>query len=518
MPHRYPSTPPLRRGVHPAWSLCCRALAGLVVASTLLPATATAQTGAQGAVQAPAGAPQALSNAEFWDFFVTKSEAGGSFVSENFVSNEMTFQHVIPTLQRTLTPGGVYLGVGPEQNYTYIANLKPRMAVIFDIRRQNAMHHLMYKALFELSPTRAEFVARLFSRPSLALLGADVSAQALFDSAEVAEPSDSVYDANRAAIKALLTEQRGFALSDDDLATIAYLYRVFYEAGPEINYGYRPGAPMSLRASYPTFGMLQAATNIDGAPMAFLATEENYRVVRDMHLQNLIIPVVGNFAGPSAIRAVGDYLRERHLTVTAFYLSNVEQYLFRRRQDPGLFYGNVASLPIDTTSTLIRSVPPGPQYGGPNVVFSTSGSSRMIGPSGIASISIIDSGGVRVLRVDRDSAGTRLVQVYQDSAGQMVPRRVDSTSAPVLVHPDTTRVVGRQDSLVVSPDRVIVQRDSLPIANRRLPGRVAPPRMIMGGLLTSGLVGIRETLDAFFAGQLSTYTDAIRMTRTTGWK
>ena len=93
------------------------------------------------------------------------SEEGGSFPSENFVSNEKAYQYVIPTLQRTLTPNGVYLGVGPEQNFTYIANLKPRMAVIFDIRRQNAMLHLMYKALFELSPTRAEFVSRLFSRP-----------------------------------------------------------------------------------------------------------------------------------------------------------------------------------------------------------------------------------------------------------------------------------------------------------------------------------------------------------------
>src|SRR5262249_56060200 len=86
-------------------------------------------------------------------------------VSENFVSNEQTYQHVIPTLQRTVKPGGVYLGVGPEQNFTYIANVKPRMAVIFDIRRQNAMAHLMYKAIFELSPTRAEFVSLLFSRP-----------------------------------------------------------------------------------------------------------------------------------------------------------------------------------------------------------------------------------------------------------------------------------------------------------------------------------------------------------------
>src|SRR5205085_2412173 len=68
--------------------------------------------------------PKALTDAEFWSFFTTMSESGGSFASENFVSNETSFQEVIPSLQRTLTRDGVYLGVGPEQNFTYIANIR----------------------------------------------------------------------------------------------------------------------------------------------------------------------------------------------------------------------------------------------------------------------------------------------------------------------------------------------------------------------------------------------------------
>src|SRR3970040_55477 len=138
----------------------------------------------------PVAAPDSVTDAEFWKFFTTMSEPDGYFLSENFVSNEVSFQDVIPTLQRSLTRNGVYLGVGPEQNFTYIANLGPRMAVIFDIRRQNAMQHLMYKALFGRSPPRAEFVARLFSRPSVASLGTGILVKALFDSAVVAPPSD----------------------------------------------------------------------------------------------------------------------------------------------------------------------------------------------------------------------------------------------------------------------------------------------------------------------------------------
>jgi hypothetical protein len=42
--------------------------------------------------------------------------------------------------------------------------VKPKIAFIVDIRRQNLIEHLMYKALFELSADRAEFISRLLSR------------------------------------------------------------------------------------------------------------------------------------------------------------------------------------------------------------------------------------------------------------------------------------------------------------------------------------------------------------------
>ena len=56
------------------------------------------------------------------------------------------------------------MGVGPEQNFTYIVATKPSMAFIVDVRRGNLDLQLMYKALFELSADRAEFVSRLFSQ------------------------------------------------------------------------------------------------------------------------------------------------------------------------------------------------------------------------------------------------------------------------------------------------------------------------------------------------------------------
>ena len=77
--------------------------------------------------------------------------------------------------------------------------------------------------------------------------------------------------------------------------------------------------------------------------------------MKNLQERNLIVPVVGDFAGPKALRAVGAYVREHGVTVQAFYVSNVEQYLF---QD-GVFEAfarNVATLPTDASSTFIRSV------------------------------------------------------------------------------------------------------------------------------------------------------------------
>src|SRR5216117_3137165 len=63
--------------------------------------------------------PASLSDKEFWRMVTDFSEAGGYFRSDNFLSNEIGYQGVIPGLRKSIRRGGVYLGVGPEQNFTY---------------------------------------------------------------------------------------------------------------------------------------------------------------------------------------------------------------------------------------------------------------------------------------------------------------------------------------------------------------------------------------------------------------
>ena len=109
--------------------------------------------------------PDSLSYTEFYALIQEVSESDGGFHSDNFTTNESSYLHPIPFIRKTRLEGEVYLGVGPEQNFTYIGEIKPQIAFIIDIRRQNMLLHLLYKALFDLSTTRAEFLSKLLSKP-----------------------------------------------------------------------------------------------------------------------------------------------------------------------------------------------------------------------------------------------------------------------------------------------------------------------------------------------------------------
>src|SRR5204863_9461947 len=153
--------------------------------------------------------PDGLSNAAFWALSDELSEPNGYFQSDNLVSNEIQFQQVIPDLEKTARPNRVYMGVGPEQNFTYIAALKPAMVFIVDVRRGNLQLHLWYKALFEMSTDRADFVSRLFSKARPAKLTASSTALEIFTAYSEVPTSETIYNANLKAVQEYLTKKRG---------------------------------------------------------------------------------------------------------------------------------------------------------------------------------------------------------------------------------------------------------------------------------------------------------------------
>jgi hypothetical protein len=295
--------------------------------------------------------PDSLTDEQFWKLSAQLSEPGGAFRSDNLLSNERRMQHVIPSLVRSVPPGTAYLGVGPEQNFTYIAALRPAMAFIVDIRRANLQLHLMYKALFELSGSRAEFVSRLFSRRPRQAVDASAGPADIFAAHAESEPEAALFERNLAAVRERLTKARGLPLGADDLQGIEGIYRAFFAEGPLITYRAHFGGNIG----FPTYVELMTATDASGVPRSYLSSDEAFAFVKDLHAKNLIVPVVGDFAGPAALRRLGSYLREKHAAVGVFYLSNVEQYLGREGRWQ-TFCENVATLPLAESSTFIRAV------------------------------------------------------------------------------------------------------------------------------------------------------------------
>jgi len=315
---------------------------------------------------APARAevPDRLSDDEFWTLSTEFSEPDGSFRSDNLLSNEVWLQYVIPDLLNVAKQGRVYMGVGPEQNFTYITALKPKMAVIVDIRRGNLDLHLMYKALFEMSSDRADFLSRLFSRKRPDGLAASSKITDIVNAYSTAAPDEKLFETNYTAIIDDLQKTHHFPLSDLDVKGIRYVYEYFGQNGPDLTYWMSGGFGGRGGRNSPTYGDLMISTDESGNLRSYLASEENFGFMKQLEARNMLLPVVGNFAGPKALKAVGGWLKAHNAVVSAFYLSNVEQYLYM----DGIwndFCSNASQLPVDETSQFIRSYrPTGGGYGG----------------------------------------------------------------------------------------------------------------------------------------------------------
>src|SRR5262247_2030807 len=142
--------------------------------------------------------------AEFARMVREFSEEGGYFMSDNFTSNETSYLHVLDKLRELGVTGGAYIGVGPEQNFTYIAKIRPRIAFIIDIRRQAMIQHLMFKAIFHLSPTRLQYLSMLLSRPltkETGTLPPDAQVTDILALISRVPPNDRAYEANLAAVR-----------------------------------------------------------------------------------------------------------------------------------------------------------------------------------------------------------------------------------------------------------------------------------------------------------------------------
>ncbi|MBZ5496961.1 MAG: hypothetical protein LAP85_11215 [Acidobacteriia bacterium] len=316
-----------------------RLLAGIAAAGLLIALTAGARQ-----VQAPAS---------FASRCAQLSEPGGYFDTDNLISNERSYLHVVPALRQAGIAGGAYIGVGPDQNFSYIAQVRPSMAFIIDVRRDNLLLHLLFKALFQLSRSRVEYLSLLFGRtvPEAPDEWGRAGIDRLLAYIDGAGSSSQATTDLRAKVDALI-KGFGIPLSKDDLATIDRYHRTFIARGLLLKFETTGRGPLSY---YPTYRELLLETDRQGHRWNFLDSDDDYQFVRSLEQRDLIIPVVGNLNGPSALVAIGRVMAERGDQLSVFYASNVEFYLFRDGTFPK-FVDNLSLLPHSNRSLIIRAV------------------------------------------------------------------------------------------------------------------------------------------------------------------
>ena len=280
------------------------------------------------------------------------SEPDGYFDTDNLISNERSYLEVLPDLDRRNLRGGAYIGVGPDQNFTYIAHIRPSIAFILDIRRDNLLLHLLFKAIFQQARTRVEYLALLFGRPVPADLDSwrDSTIAQLTEYINRPRLESKSLDAMHVRLEGIVKDF-GVPLSADDLATIDRFHGDFITSGLELQFHSTGRFPQSY---YPTYKDLLLETDGKGKQRNYLASEEAFQFVKSLQQRDRVIPVVGNVSGPSALVGIGRLLGEKGETLSAFYASNVEFYLSRQGSYQR-FVSNLGRVPHTNRSVVIRS-------------------------------------------------------------------------------------------------------------------------------------------------------------------
>ncbi len=289
---------------------------------------------------------------DFGALIARLSEPGGYFDTDNLISNESSYLHVMGALERYGVRGGAYIGVGPDQNFSYIARIKPRIAFLVDIRRDNMLQHLMFKALFAQSRNRAEYLALWLGKRVPVNVDA-WSTRSIDDIVANLDSTPSTVAVAAASRTLVLNEVRtmGVKLDATDFATIERFHQAFITAGLSLRFTTAGRAPQPY---YPTLRQLVLEKDRDGNQASYLAREADFRVVRDLQRRNLVVPVVGDLGGTHALLAIGALMKQRGDKLSAFYASNAEDYVMRDGKFPA-YVRSVTAIPHDANSVFIRS-------------------------------------------------------------------------------------------------------------------------------------------------------------------
>jgi len=305
-------------------------------------------------------AAPALSDSAFAALVARVSEPGGYFDSDNLISNESSYLHVLGGMRRIGVNGGGYVGVGPDQNFSYMAQVRPRVAFIVDIRRDNLLQHLLFKALFEMSRNRVEYLALLTGRavPNDVAKWNRRTITEIVDFIDKSAPDPDQFETTRGVVRTKV-RRYGIPVTPAELETIGHIQQAFFDGGLDLKFTSLGRAP---REYYPNLRKLLLERDLTGKQANYLASEDDFQYLKSLEARNLVIPVVGNLAGPHALREIGRVLTERGEKLSVLYVSNVEFYLMREGSFD-TFAASVRTLPYSARSVIIRSYFGGGFYG-----------------------------------------------------------------------------------------------------------------------------------------------------------
>jgi hypothetical protein len=293
---------------------------------------------------------QPAADAAFGELLAELSEPGGTFDTDNLISNESSYGQAVELLEPT---GGVYVGVGPEQNFHYIAKLRPSWAFIVDIRRDNQLHLLLLTAILRRASDPLGYLCLQFSRASCGELprGAPWPLEQTLRRFEERPATEAAFESTLAALLDVIESELGVALDEADRATLRAIHHAFFEDQLELRF---ESHGRRFQSHHPTDRQLILARTPVGEPASFLASLEAYDAVRSLALAGRLVPVVGDFGGPHALRAIGEHVERLGEEVTAIYTSNVEYYLLGT---PAFdrWVSNVGSLPLGDDALMIRA-------------------------------------------------------------------------------------------------------------------------------------------------------------------
>src|SRR5436309_10146628 len=197
------------------------------------------------------------------------------------------------------------------------------LAIITDIRRQNMLQHLLFKTLFAMASNRVEYLSLMFSRQTPRLEPGG-SFQDLLDAVRAAKTDGGLFQKNLDAVKTIVN-QYGLKLSSDDYAKIEYVYRTFWQENLDLRFSSIGRGNASM---YPSFEEMLLETDRQGRQQNYLCSEDLFQWLKKFEDENRLIPIVGDFAGPHAFKAVADLLQSNGPRLSAFSISDLESYPF----------------------------------------------------------------------------------------------------------------------------------------------------------------------------------------------